>query len=55
MSEAMCFQTTLPALETVCFCFQYSVQNARSLAHQAKEEEDKTELNFTFFYIRVPK
>jgi hypothetical protein len=51
MSEYVCFQKSSLAIATVCFSFQYSVQNSRSLAHQAKEEEDQTELNFTSFCI----
>jgi hypothetical protein len=56
MSKGVSFQKLQKSslvLATVSFPFQYSIQNSRSIAHQAKEEEDQTQLNFTSFCIYV--
>jgi hypothetical protein len=44
------FRNVCQCIEQLVFLFQYSIQNPWSFAHQAKEEENQSELK-TFFCL----
>jgi hypothetical protein len=48
---ALEFPHICQCFEQLVFLFQYSIQNPWSFAHQAKEEENKTELKAYFTVV----